>query len=135
MSADPAKPSKAKRQADMALVASYHEARLADLLERVRDGFERYDSGELDAFEGRTDPPLQEGSAATRNAAVAEGWPRGWRTQSRHIGRATGNHGRSSPSCSNRPICCESLSSDDPACPPVPCSELMKEILGKLMGL
>jgi hypothetical protein len=35
----------------MALVASYHEARLADLLERVRDGFERYDSGELDAFE------------------------------------------------------------------------------------
>lgn len=51
MSADPAKPSKAARQADMALVASYHEARLADLLERVRDGFERYDSGELDAFE------------------------------------------------------------------------------------
>ena len=51
MSADPVKPSKAKRQADMALVASYHEARLADLLERVRDGFERYDSGELDAFE------------------------------------------------------------------------------------
>ncbi len=51
MSADPAKPSKAKRQADMALVASYHEAQLAGLLERVRDGFERYDSGELDTFE------------------------------------------------------------------------------------
>lgn len=51
MSADPAKPSKAERQADRALVVSYHEARLADLLERVRDGFERYDSGKLDAFE------------------------------------------------------------------------------------
>jgi hypothetical protein len=51
VSADSAKPSKAQRQVDMALVASYHEARLADLLERVRGGFERYDSGELDAFE------------------------------------------------------------------------------------
>lgn len=51
MSADPAKPSKAERLADEALVVSYHEARLADLLERVREGFERYDSGELDAFE------------------------------------------------------------------------------------
>lgn len=51
MSADPAKPSKAERQADVALVVSYHEARLAELLERVREGFERYDSGELDAFE------------------------------------------------------------------------------------
>ena len=51
MSADPTKPSKAERQADEALVVGYHEARLADLLERVREGFERYDSGELDAFE------------------------------------------------------------------------------------
>ena len=51
MSADPPKPSKAERQADEALVIGYHEARLADLLERVREGFERYDSGELDAFE------------------------------------------------------------------------------------
>ncbi len=51
MSADPAKPSKAERQADEALVVGYHEARLADLLERVREGFERYGSGELDAFE------------------------------------------------------------------------------------
>jgi hypothetical protein len=51
VSADPAKPSKAERRADVALVVSYHEARLADLLERVRDGFERYDAGELDAFE------------------------------------------------------------------------------------
>jgi hypothetical protein len=35
----------------VALVIGYHEARLADLLERVRDGFERYDAGKLDAFE------------------------------------------------------------------------------------
>jgi hypothetical protein len=51
VSADPAKPSKAERQADVALVVSYHEARLVELLERVREGFGRYDSGELDAFE------------------------------------------------------------------------------------
>jgi hypothetical protein len=51
VSADPAKPSKAERRADEALVVGCHEARLADLLERVREGFERYDSGELDAFE------------------------------------------------------------------------------------
>jgi hypothetical protein len=51
VSADPAKPSKAERQADVALVVGYHEARLADLLERVREGFDRYDAGELDAFE------------------------------------------------------------------------------------
>ena len=51
MSADPAKPSKTERQADEALVIGYHEARLADLLERIREDFERYDSGELDAFE------------------------------------------------------------------------------------
>jgi hypothetical protein len=51
VNADPAKPSKAERRADKALVVGYHEARLADLLERVREGFERYDSGDLDAFE------------------------------------------------------------------------------------
>lgn len=51
MSADPSQPSKAERQADVALVVSYHEARLAELLERVREGFVLYDSGELDAFE------------------------------------------------------------------------------------
>jgi hypothetical protein len=50
-SSDPAKSSKAERQADVALVIRYHEARLADLLERVRDGLDRYDAGELDAFE------------------------------------------------------------------------------------
>lgn len=51
MSADPFQPSKAERQADVALVVSYHEARLAELLERMREGFDLYDSGELDAFE------------------------------------------------------------------------------------
>lgn len=51
MSTDPSQPSKAERQADVALVVSFHEARLAELLERVREGFDLYDSGELDAFE------------------------------------------------------------------------------------
>ena len=51
MSSDPARPSKKERRADVALVVSYHEARLAELLERVREGLVRYDSGELDAFE------------------------------------------------------------------------------------
>jgi hypothetical protein len=51
MSSDPARPSKRERRADLALVVAYHEARLADLLERVREGIDRYDSGELDAFE------------------------------------------------------------------------------------
>ncbi len=51
MGSDPAKPSKAERRADVALVVGYHEARLAELLERVRDGFDRYERGELDAFE------------------------------------------------------------------------------------
>lgn len=51
MSGDPARPSQSERRAYVALVVGYHEAQLADLLERVRDGFERYDAGELDAFE------------------------------------------------------------------------------------
>src|SRR6202162_2489923 len=41
---------KAKRRADRALLATYHEARLADLLEHVRAGFVRYEAGEIDAF-------------------------------------------------------------------------------------
>ena len=41
---------KAKRRADQALLATYHEARLADLLEHVRAGFVRYKAGEIDAF-------------------------------------------------------------------------------------
>ena len=42
---------KAKRRADQALVSVYHQARLADLLEHVRQGFQDYDVGRIDAFE------------------------------------------------------------------------------------
>ena len=42
---------KARRRADQAMVAAYHEARLADLLEHVREGFREYDGGSIDAFE------------------------------------------------------------------------------------
>jgi hypothetical protein len=41
---------KAIRRADQELLAKYHEARLADLLEHVREGFVRYEAGEIDAF-------------------------------------------------------------------------------------
>lgn len=41
---------KAARRADQALLAAYHEARLADLIEHVRTGFEQYAAGEIDAF-------------------------------------------------------------------------------------
>ncbi len=33
------------------MVATYHQARLADLLEHVRRGFAEYDAGQIDAFE------------------------------------------------------------------------------------
>ncbi len=42
---------KTQRRAAIALLAAYHEARLADLIEHVRDGLARYDAGEIDAFE------------------------------------------------------------------------------------
>jgi hypothetical protein len=45
------RPTKAERLADRTLVATYHEARLADLLERVRHGSDRSEAGEIDAFE------------------------------------------------------------------------------------
>lgn len=51
MSRETATRSKARRRADLALVGSYYEARLADLLECVREGFARYDAGELNAFD------------------------------------------------------------------------------------
>lgn len=51
MTQDTATSSKARRRADLALVCSYYEARLAELLERVREGFARYDAGELNAFD------------------------------------------------------------------------------------
>ena len=42
---------KGQRRAAIALLAAYHEARLGDLIEHVRDGLARYDTGEIDAFE------------------------------------------------------------------------------------
>ena len=42
---------KAQRRAAIALLAAYHEARLADLIEHVRDGLACYDASEIDAFE------------------------------------------------------------------------------------
>src|SRR6188472_941984 len=44
-------PSKAERRAARAAVGAYHEAELSRLLEHVREGLERYDGGEIDAFE------------------------------------------------------------------------------------
>jgi hypothetical protein len=44
-------PSKAERRAARAAVGAYHEAELARLIEHVRKGLERYDAGEIDAFE------------------------------------------------------------------------------------
>jgi hypothetical protein len=42
---------KARRRADQALIAAYHEAKLAELLDHVREAFGEYDAGRLDAFE------------------------------------------------------------------------------------
>ena len=43
--------SREQRRADLALVTGYHEAQLAKLLERVRDGLRRFEAGEISAFE------------------------------------------------------------------------------------
>ena len=43
--------SKAERRAARQTVGTYHEEELGKLLERVRDGFARYDAGEVDAFD------------------------------------------------------------------------------------
>lgn len=48
--ADRPSGGKARHRADQALLATYHEARLADLLEHVRAGFGEYDGGRIDAF-------------------------------------------------------------------------------------
>jgi hypothetical protein len=42
---------KARRRAARALVGDYHERELTRLLEHVREGFARFDAGELDPFE------------------------------------------------------------------------------------
>jgi hypothetical protein len=44
-------PSKADRREARRRVAAYHEAELAALVDRLRDGLRRYDAGELDVFE------------------------------------------------------------------------------------
>ncbi|HKG62845.1 MAG TPA: hypothetical protein VKB28_02170 [Solirubrobacteraceae bacterium] len=44
-------PSRPERRAARAVVGAYHEVELARLIERVRKGLERYDAGEIDAFE------------------------------------------------------------------------------------
>jgi len=49
--ANRAPSEKERRRADQAMVATYHQARLADLLENVRGGFAEYDAGRIDAFE------------------------------------------------------------------------------------
>lgn len=51
MTQDTAASSKARRRADLARVGNYYEARLAELLERIREGFARFDAGELSAFD------------------------------------------------------------------------------------
>jgi hypothetical protein len=43
--------TKSARRAARELVSTYHEAKLAGLIEHVRDAFARYDAGGLDAFE------------------------------------------------------------------------------------
>src|SRR5258708_14510131 len=43
--------AKARRRADRALLATYHETKLGDLREQVRAGFTAYDSGQIDAFQ------------------------------------------------------------------------------------
>jgi hypothetical protein len=43
--------SKAERRAARQAVGEYHERELGNLLEHVRNGFARYDAGEIDAFD------------------------------------------------------------------------------------
>jgi hypothetical protein len=51
MTGDSETYGKAERRADVELVVGYHREQLAELLERVREGFRQYDAGEIDAFE------------------------------------------------------------------------------------
>lgn len=43
--------TKAERRAARVAVGAYHEAELAKLIGRMREGLARYDAGEIDAFE------------------------------------------------------------------------------------
>jgi hypothetical protein len=51
MTQETATSQKARRRADVDLVGRYYEDQLAALLERVREGFRSYDTGELNAFD------------------------------------------------------------------------------------
>lgn len=51
MTVDEASGPKEQRRADLALVVGYHEAQLAKLLERLHEGFRRYEADEINAFE------------------------------------------------------------------------------------
>jgi hypothetical protein len=42
---------RARRRAARKVIDAYHDEQLRALLERVRDGFARFDAGEIDAFE------------------------------------------------------------------------------------
>ena len=43
--------SREQRRADLALVRSYHEAQLTELLERVQQAFRRFEAGEISVFD------------------------------------------------------------------------------------
>lgn len=49
--ADDELETKAARRAARATVGEYHAARLAELIEHVREALARYDAGEIDAFD------------------------------------------------------------------------------------
>jgi hypothetical protein len=51
MTAGGRRDTKAARRVAQELVGDYHEAKLAELIDRVRDALARYDAGEVDAFE------------------------------------------------------------------------------------
>ncbi|WP_331502283.1 hypothetical protein [Nocardioides sp.] len=55
---------RSERRAAQEAVAAYHEARLADLVERVGEGVDRFRAGELDPFE--TDRVLFQYSRAAK---------------------------------------------------------------------
>jgi hypothetical protein len=43
--------TKAERRAARPLIGAYHEARLAELIERMREALAHHDAGEIDAFD------------------------------------------------------------------------------------
>lgn len=73
--AGPPSNEKARRRADWALLVAYHEAKLAELLEHVREGFDLYDAGENRRVRARRpDPPLPTGSKGTLEVLFGVLW-------------------------------------------------------------